>query len=78
VDERSIEDLVPDELRQYTQWGGGRGCFTGNTLIETDNGPRPISELEPGDIVLTETGLRVVHAVRASGKPPSTPTRLPM
>ena len=37
--------LIPSQL--------GPTCFTRGTLIETENGPRPIESLEAGDLVLT-------------------------
>ena len=43
----------------------GPPCFTPGTLIETENGPRPVEELERGDLVATaDRGLvpiRLVH-----------------
>jgi hypothetical protein len=31
-------------------------CFASGTLIETENGPRPVEDLEAGDMVLTKAG----------------------
>jgi len=33
--------------------GGGGGCFTGDTLISTPTGSRPIGDIKKGDIVLS-------------------------
>lgn len=36
--------------------GVNGGCFTARTLIKTDKGPKPICEVEAGDLVLTAKG----------------------
>lgn len=34
----------------------GRGCFTKDAIIETENGPKPINEVTTADWVMTHTG----------------------
>lgn len=41
---------------QYTIWvssGGGAACFIGSTLVETQDGPKAIKDIEEGDLVLS-------------------------
>ena len=36
--------------------GSGPGCFTGDILVQTDKGLKPIKDIEENDRVLTHTG----------------------
>jgi hypothetical protein len=38
-------------------------CFTGDTLIDTPRGPKPISQIQPGEFVYNAAGVGVVCAV---------------
>lgn len=43
-------------------------CFVQGTLIETDQGPRPVEAIRAGDRVLTRQGYRPVQAAWETGK----------
>lgn len=43
-------------------------CFTGDTLITTDNGDVPIMDINVGDMVLTSRGYRKVNKVFDNGR----------
>ena len=45
--------LEKDPIVDEVFYGGGAGCFTGETLIKTINGDIPISEIKIGDCVLS-------------------------
>ena len=55
-----------DEIPEYAKkkhWRGmdfGYSCFSGGTLVETINGPKPIETIIPGDLVLTRNGYKRV------------------
>ena len=49
---------------QQTVGGFGPTCFTPGTMIETDNGPRPVEDLSEGDLIETlDDGIRPVRAI---------------
>lgn len=68
---RNFEEIVP--------------CFTPGTLIDTDQGPRPVEALSPGDRVLTRdhgyrelvwTGRKALPAAAVSAWPGLAPVRI--
>ncbi|MCR8723358.1 Hint domain-containing protein [Frigidibacter sp. ROC022] len=43
-----------DSYTAHSEMGGTVVCFAAGTLIETPEGPRPIEDMVPGDLVLTK------------------------
>lgn len=50
---------------------GGSRCFAGDQLVITDHGSKPISEIQPGDVVQTPKGFKKVTETHkmANSKP---------
>ena len=58
--------------------GGGTGCFTGDTLVKTDGGPRAIIDVRKNDFVFTAAGTwRPVLKLIIHEAEPRTMHRLP-
>lgn len=52
----SANSTVPDS-------SGGLACFTGDTLILTENGLKKIKEIDLGDRIVTKNGISKVHKI---------------
>lgn len=64
-------ELRPDQdAKEQKPVGQDDHCFSGDTLIETINGPKPISEVEVGDLVLTRLGYKEVLIKHKNGVKP--------
>lgn len=57
-----VTDAFGTDTQTITITITGVPCFTAGTLIDTENGPRPIEDLQPGDLVRTQDhGLQPVR-----------------
>jgi hypothetical protein len=56
-----LQGVTPDQVQGWEAMTAmGIPCFVTGTSILTANGPRPVENIVPGDLVQTDTGLRPV------------------
>lgn len=62
---------LDDFIRELSQFGGGGKyddqCFVAGTQVACSDGPRSIEDVQPGMLVVTPSGLRLVRAAGSTG-----------
>ena len=53
VQKADIKELHQEDIPQADVWAFGFPCFTGDSMVLTENGYSPIINIKPGDKVLT-------------------------
>lgn len=70
VDSKGAKLLV-QQLKDFGVGDYDDGCFVAGTMVETITGPKPIEDIQPGEMVLTRTGYSQVLLAGCTGLMPT-------